>query len=99
MTNLNRIIVKDLVKGASTNSDAVVLFYTLEKYLQNKKRVSVSLEGLSAISSSFFNSSFKALIDTYGFEDFKKYVDIKNCSRSNLKLLQRYFQDYRSYQS
>jgi hypothetical protein len=87
---MDKIIVKDLNIGTSTNADGCILKLALVPYFVNGNSVCVSFMDTTPMSSSFYNSSFSELIDTYGYEKFKKTVAIADITKSHFELIKKY---------
>jgi len=96
---METIVLNDVVNNTSLNSEGYGLFARLEIYLINKRPVVLDLRLASAISSSFFNSSFGALIEKYGYSRFKECVKFINVSKSQAQLLKLYFDSFRNLET
>lgn len=94
---MEKLFLNRIVENTSLNSQGFVLYTVMEKYLKSKSSVAIDLTGSSAMSSSFFNSSFGALIEKYGYPTFKEYVRFVNVSKNQAQLLRLYFDAYRDY--
>lgn len=81
---MNTIRIADVVGGTYTNVDGYTLKCAIDRYVKNGMPVFLSFENATAISSSFFNSSFGALIDEYGIDKFKEYEKPINITKTQL---------------
>ena len=50
------------------------------------------MQGFSAMSSSFFNSSFGELIEEFGINAFRTNIKFVNLTNSQAKLISRYLE-------
>lgn len=91
-----KIIIKDIIDSALSNSGGMQLYAVLDNALADGGSVVISFHGVDVITTSFLNSSFGNLIDNHGIDILSKIklVDytssvatlIKNYI-SNIKLL------------
>lgn len=93
---MKTLTLSKLVANTSLNSEGFVLYCNLEKYFEKNQSLTLDLMDSSAISSSFFNSSFGALIEKYGYPRFKESIKFKNVSKSQAQLLKLYFDSFRN---
>lgn len=84
------IIIIDIVDSTTTNAAGNKLKETLDAYFIANTPVYLSFENINSVSSSFFNSSFGALFETYGIVKFKEVVKPVCIRRSILDNLQRW---------
>lgn len=96
---MDTLVLNNVVNNTSLNSEGYGLFVRLESYLKDKRQVVLDLRHASAISSSFFNSSFGALIEEYGYSRFKECVKLINVSKSQAQLLKLYFDSFRNLET
>lgn len=94
---MKTLVLVDTVSNTSLNSEGYSLYSLLEKHIINNRPVTLDLIDSSAISSSFFNSSFGALIEKYGYLRFKECVKFVNVSKSQAELLRLYFGSFRNF--
>jgi len=87
---MDKIRIKDLNIGTSTNKDGYALRLTLNPYFKSENSVCVSFSETTPMSSSFFNSSFGELIDTYGYDKFEDIVIISDITKSHFELIKKY---------
>jgi hypothetical protein len=74
----NVIVVKDVVKGTSTNAEAVPLYFCIDNILSQNNAVILSLKDCPPLSSSFLNSSIGNIIEKYGFSSLKGKLSISD---------------------
>jgi hypothetical protein len=84
----------DIVHDPFTNSSGFQLLTHLIPYIDMGETVSISLSGVTVLSSSFLNSSIHELIEKYGFDTFKKYVKFVDVPVSAAKIIRNYLNDY-----
>lgn len=84
---MKTIYLSSQINGTSTNIDGVQFKYLLLPFFIKKEPVQVSFKGTTPISSSFFNSSFGELIDEFGFEVFKKIVNLIEVKSSHISVI------------
>lgn len=65
------INVKSSLEAYYTNGDGDQLFNLIDNYLKENKTVTVSFDGITGLNSSFVNSAFIKLLDSYSFEYIK----------------------------
>lgn len=90
------IVVKDLVKGTSTNSEAVPLFCAIDSAFKSNISVVLSLKDCNFMSSSFLNSSIGELIEKYGFDDLKGRLSIIDYTPVTAKMMKSYIESCRN---
>ena len=88
---MDKIKINDIVSDLSTNASGFSLYCILKTYFENNTPVEVSFSGCSAMSTSFFNSSFGAFIEDFGFDTFKRIIKIVEIQKSQAIILKRYF--------
>lgn len=93
---METLTLSKLVSNTSLNTEGFALYCILEKYFEKNHSLTLDLMTASAISSSFFNSSFGALIEKYGYPRFKESIKFKNVSKSQAQLLKLYFDSFRN---
>jgi hypothetical protein len=86
------IVVKDLVKGTSTNSEALPLFHAIDSAFGLNKTVTLSLKDCSAMSSSFLNSSIGEIIEKYGIDNLKGRLSIIDYTPVTAKIFKNYIE-------
>ncbi|MGV8092491.1 MAG: STAS-like domain-containing protein [Mangrovibacterium sp.] len=89
---MKTLVLKDVVTGSYSSIDGCSLYYALKPFFINGDTVMVSMQDFSAMSSSFFNSSFGALIDEFGIDKFRATLKFANLSSSQAKLIKKYFE-------
>lgn len=92
---MKTLILKDLVKGTSSNEQGLVLFESLKNaYLSNTSLI-LQVDSDLPISSSFLNTSIGLFLETYGLDSFKKTVKFKG-SKSQFTRLANYIDKYKN---
>lgn len=84
------IKVMDVVKGTTTNADAMPLYLSMKNALADNKIIVLSLHKATAMSSSFMNSSFGNLVEDYGFETLKGRLKLVDYTPVMLDSVKRY---------
>lgn len=64
----------DFVKQCATNEDGDIIYHVVEPHLRRDERVTVSFEGIDAVSTSFINTAFITLLDQFSFPFIKKHL-------------------------
>lgn len=72
------LTVKDLVSNYSDNQSGLVLFEHIKRAFQQEEAVIVSFESVPYISTSFVNSAFINLLETYSFDFIRKHLSFKD---------------------
>ena len=98
MKNQETIIVRDICKGTFTNADGFALYCAILKVLDVSDSIILSFNGISAVSSSFLNSSIGNIIDEKGMDVLKNKLKITHYTLSLANDLKKYIAQY-SYQS
>ncbi|MBN8697692.1 MAG: STAS-like domain-containing protein [Bacteroidetes bacterium] len=89
------IVIADVVKGTSTNAEAVPLFILLDKAISSNKSVILSLKNCPPLSSSFLNSSIGELFDKYGASALKGKLSIKDYTPTVANSIKNYINSVR----
>jgi STAS-like domain of unknown function (DUF4325) len=63
--------VSEVITGTSTNAEGYPLFVVMDKIIENRNIIVLSLKGCSIFSSSFLNSSIGNLLEKYGVAEMK----------------------------
>jgi len=92
---MKQIILKDNVKDTYTNAEGASLSIQLKEFIKSGERIELSLSNSTPISSSFFNSSFGDLIETFGYEAVRENIKITGVTSSQAQLLKGYFDAYK----
>lgn len=87
---MKTINLRKQINGTSTNIEGATLKLLLEPYINNNEKVQVSFKDTTPMSSSFFNSSFGELIDSYGYEKFRCIVFPIDISTAHMSLIRKY---------
>lgn len=93
---MKNIVLKDYVSDTLSNSSGFSLFCQIEPLIKNNVKISIDLKGTSAISSSFFNSSFGSLIENMGYEKVKGSLKFINATQTQLNILSHLFNSYKN---
>lgn len=86
-----KLYLKNIIKETYTNNAGTELYKILENYILQGKYIELSLRNSSAISSSFFNSSFEEIINRFGLDTLKKHVKLIEASKHQADILKVYF--------
>ncbi len=89
---MKTLVLKNVVDGSYSSIDGYSLYCTLKPFFINGDNAMVSLQDFSVMSSSFFNSSFGALIDEFGIDKFKGTLKFINLSGPQAKLIRKYLE-------
>ena len=86
----------DIVSDTYTNAAGYIFYSELKRLLAKGEQVQVSFLGASTPSSSFLNSSFGALIEEMGLDNFLKAVKPADVTPTQANMLKHYIQGFRS---
>ena len=75
------IVVMDIVRGCDTNDQGEKIFLSLIKGLSEAPTVTLSFDGVLNVTSSFVNSAFLPLLDTYDIEVIKSRLSLTSVNR------------------
>lgn len=84
------LVLTSLVTGTSTNAEGDKLFAALAPYVAAGQVVRLSLLNASPMSTSFLNSSFGELIDTYSLAAVRANLKLIDYLPSHATLIKRY---------
>ena len=87
---MKTLVIKDLVTGTSTNSEAVPLFLEMKSIVESNTIVTLSFAGIDYVSSSFLNSSIGEFIEQFGFNYFASNVKFTNCNKDLANMIKTY---------
>ncbi len=90
-----KIIIKDIVVGYTSNSDGLILKAAIEQSINASGSVILSFEGVTSASSSFLNSSIGEIIDKYGLIFLKNRIKITNYTPSIALMIQKYVSNFK----
>jgi hypothetical protein len=94
---MKTLVIKDLVKGTSTNSEALPLFMKMDDAVSvAKETVVLSFNSIEFVSSSFLNSSIGQFIEKHGFDLFSKTVKFADCKTDIAARIKDYVLKYKS---
>lgn len=81
----------DYVDGTATNIEGCKFKVVLEDYVKEDYNINISLKNITPLSSSFLNSSFGELVDSYGFEKTTSLLSFSSVTKFHAKTIERYF--------
>ena len=87
---MNKILISCFTPDTCTNASGDKLYGILKPYFEKNETVLVSFSNIQPMSSSFFNSSFGELIETYGADTFKRIVRLTDIPKNQVGLLKNY---------
>ena len=90
-----KIIIKDITSGTTSNIDGLSLKMAIIASLDRADNIILSFEGISALSSSFLNSSIGEIVDQYGFDILKDRIIITNYTSSIANNIKWYINNLR----
>lgn len=94
---MKTLILKDIVHGTSTNSEAYVLYLEMQNVVEDKNQsITLSFSEIAYVSSSFLNSSLGEFIDKFGFDFFAKRIKFTDCKPELAKQIKDYVVKYKS---
>jgi|SRR6218665_1150480 len=94
---MKTLVLKDIVHGTSTNSEAYNLYLEMQNGVGDKNQsITLSFAGIAYVSSSFLNSSLGEFIDKYGFDFFAKHMKFTDCKPELAKQIKDYVIKYKS---
>lgn len=88
------ISLKDILKDKTHPEAGIEVFKVAEKAILNDDKVSIDMEDIVAVPTSFMNTSFGDLINLFGFDETKKVFHFKNIRKTQLERFRKYFSDY-----
>ena len=89
---MKSIIINNVIKGSYSSMDGYTLYCILKPHFTSGEGIMISMQGFSAMSSSFFNSSFGALIEENGIDKFRNTIKFVDLTKSQAKLISRYLE-------
>lgn len=87
---MGMIKVLDHIIACYSNSDGEVI-QKLIKQKMTDEVITISFSGVNSISSSFVNTAFIDLLDTYSFDDIRNKLKFIDSSRSINSIIKRRF--------
>ena len=93
---MKTLVIKNLVTGTSTNSEAVALYVEMKKSADLNDCFTLSFVGIDYVSSSFLNSSIGEFIETYGFDTFVKNVKFTDCNKDLATMIKSYVTKFKT---
>ena len=78
LVNIN---VMGFINQCYSNSDGQVILDLIKKEFSKGNKVAVSFEGVTAVNSSFVNTAFIELLDSYDFNFVKTHLQFKNTTK------------------
>jgi hypothetical protein len=91
------ISITDIISAASTNAEGFQLFSIIDKEFKSGNFVKLSLTDSPPMSSSFLNSSFGSLLDSYGYTFMKNHLSLINVTKSKAERIKGYLDDVNRY--
>lgn len=89
---MKSIIINNVIGGSYSSMDGYSLYCILKPYFATGEGLVISMHGFSAMSSSFFNSSFGALIEENGIDKFRNIIKFVDLTNSQARLISRYLE-------
>lgn len=83
--------VLDHVQHCYTNADGDVIRKLIIHQIQNGNKVTLSFRGVDSVSSSFLNSAFIELLDTFSFDQIKSTLYFSDTSKAINEAIKRRF--------
>lgn len=93
---MKTLVIKKLVTGTSTNSEAVALYVEMKKSADLNDSIILSFAGIDYVSSSFLNSSVGEFIETYGFDVFVKNIKFTDCNKDLATMIKSYVTKFKT---
>lgn len=93
---MKKLVLKDIVRGTSTNLEAETLFSEINKSISKGETVSLSFTNITHVSSSFLNSSIGEIIDKFGFDYFVGHVKFTDCKANMAVRIKDYVLKYKT---
>lgn len=90
------IRVAHIVKETFTNQAGHDFYLHLKEVLNKGETIEISFKDTSVPSSSFLNSSFGALIEEIGLQEFLSLVKPKELTPTQAQMLKHYIQGFKS---
>lgn len=85
------ISIKNELSEHYTNDSGNDLYLIIRKYFEKDEKVVVSFEGISEINSSFVNSAFVQLLETYSLNFIMEHLSFKYSNKQiNHLILSRF---------
>lgn len=81
----------DIVRQCYSNADGHQLFKVVDDYVKRSEPVTVSFQGVDTVPSSFVNSAFIALLETYDFEIIKNTLSFSNTTQQINEMIKTRF--------
>ncbi|OME58247.1 hypothetical protein BSK59_08680 [Paenibacillus odorifer] len=89
MGRLLKII--DFVSQCYSNDDGETIQKLLLRHFRSGEKVIVSFKGIDSASSSFINSAFIDLLETYDFDFIKEHLGFSDANRTINETIKRRF--------
>jgi hypothetical protein len=91
-----KINLSDIVTDTYTNASGYSFYLYLKRLLNNSEVIEISFKDTTAPSSSFLNSSFGALIEDIGLDNFINLVKPRELTPTQAQMLKHYIQGFRT---
>lgn len=88
------IYLTSIVNGTATFADGYLLYEKIDEFLlsNNSSKISISLKGVTPMSSSFLNGSFGELYDKYGIDKIKETIVLIESTPSAARNIKDYLE-------
>lgn len=94
MRNEEVVFLTEIVSDVMTNASGFQLFTIIDKNFEAGNRVKLSLSGSGPMTSSFMNSSFGELLDSYGYDFIKDHLSLIDYKPSQAIRIKEYLDDF-----
>ena len=91
MVNVN-INVLDHINQCYSNNDGQIILNLIKKEFAKGNVVSVAFKDVSGVNSSFVNTAFIELLDSYNFDFIKTHLQFKNSNRQINSMIKSRFE-------
>jgi len=88
------LYLNDIVNETYTNAEGEKLYAVLKDAFSSNEKVVLSFKDSSITSSSFLNSSFGRLIESYGLDRFMQSVTPKELTVTQAEVLKKYVSSF-----
>ena len=87
MNNMNKINVIEHMGNYFSNADGEILQKEIRQHFEKGVCVTISFKGISGLNSSFINSAFIDLLDTYSFDYITSHLFFTDTTKQINKLI------------
>ncbi|MBQ7942349.1 MAG: STAS-like domain-containing protein [Muribaculaceae bacterium] len=92
---MNKILVKDLLKGGSYPDGGAELYNLAYPIISNNQIVNIDLTDVDSVPTLFMNMSFGKLISDFGKIKVMKSLKFFNITKSQLERIKKYFSNFK----